>query len=161
VRILGIDCGTVLTGYGIIDTDGTRHVLVEAGSIETPAKAPFEQRLLVIGRRLRELIAAHRPEAAAVEEVFHAVNTRTALKLTHVRGVALFVAAEAGLRVGEYSPATIKMSVTGYGRADKAQIQWMVRSLLKLNAPLESEDAADACAAAICHAVHSHAGVAG
>lgn len=161
MRILGIDCGTVVTGYGVIDTDGTRHTLVEAGCIETSPKAAFEQRLLTIGQRLREIVSRHRPEAAAVEEVFHSVNTRTALKLTHVRGVVLFVLAEAGLPVGEYSPAAIKTSVTGYGRAEKAQVQWMIRSLLHLPAGLESEDASDACAAAICHAVHSHAGVAG
>ena len=159
MRILGIDCGTVATGFGVIDTDGSRHQLVEAGVIETSARTPLPERLLAIGQRLRAVIVEHHPEAGAVEEVFYAVNARTALKLTHVRGVALYVLAEAGLTVGEYSPAAIKLSVTGHGGADKKQIQWMVRSLLHLPEALVSEDAADACAAAICHAVHLPAGV--
>ena len=155
MRILGIDCGTVVTGYGVIDTDGSRHCLVAAGVIETDGRAPLPERLLVIGRRLGEIVREYHPETAGVEEVFQAVNARTALKLTHVRGVVLYVLAEAGVPVGEYSPAAIKLSVTGYGRADKAQIQWMVRSLLRLEETLVSEDACDACAAAICHAVHT------
>ena len=158
MRILGIDCGTVTTGYSVIESDGTRHALVEAGVIETDPHSTLDRRLLLIGRRLRELVGLHRPDGAAVEEVFYSVNAKSALKLTHVRGVVLFVLAEAGLAVGEYSPATIKMSVTGYGRADKAQVQWMVRSLLGLKETIRSEDASDACAVAICHAVHCPAG---
>ena len=159
MRILGIDCGTVATGYSVIESDGTRHALVEAGVIETDPRSAFDQRLLWIGKRLRELVDHHKPGGAAVEEVFYSVNAKTALKLTHVRGVVLFVLAEAGIPVGEYSPATIKTSVTGYGRADKAQVQWMVRSLLGLEEIIRSEDASDACAVAICHAVHCPAGV--
>lgn len=152
MRILGIDCGTRFTGYGIIDTDGRAHRMVVAGAIETSAKDAFPSRLASIAGELRELIRRHAPQAAAVEEVFYAVNVNTALKLAQVRGVALLVIAEAGLEFGEYSPLEIKTSVVGYGRAEKRQVQTMVRSLLQLDRELASEDAADACAVAICHA---------
>jgi crossover junction endodeoxyribonuclease RuvC len=152
MRILGIDCGTRFTGYGIVDTDGRAHRMVVAGAIETCAKDPFPSRLACIAGELRELIRRHAPQAAAVEEVFYAVNVNTALKLAQVRGAALLVIAEAGLEFGEYSPLEIKTSVVGYGRAEKRQVQTMVRSLLHLDRELASEDAADACAVAICHA---------
>jgi crossover junction endodeoxyribonuclease RuvC len=155
MRVLGIDCGTERTGYGIIDSDGHDHHFVAAGVIRTKAGAPLEARLLEIARGLRDLIHEHRPEAAAVEQVFHAANARTALKLAHVRGVALLVVAEAGLELGEYSPLEIKTSVVGYGRAQKSQVQMMVGSLLGLDQPLASEDASDAVAVAICHATHA------
>ncbi len=154
MRILGIDCGTERTGYGIIDTDGREHRLVTAGVIRTQVCDPLETRLLEIAHGLRELIRTHRPSSAAVEQVFHAANPKTALKLAHVRGVALLVAAEAGLSLGEYSPLEIKTSVVGYGRAEKQQVQMMIGSLLALGQPL-AEDAADALAVAICHATHS------
>jgi crossover junction endodeoxyribonuclease RuvC len=122
------------------------------GVIRTSTKAPLAERLLTIAGGLREVIAAEAPEAAAVEAVFHAANTQTALKLAHVRGVALLVLAEAGLTVGEYSPLEIKTSVVGYGRAEKEQVQLMVGSLLQLKEIVKSQDASDALAAAICHA---------
>jgi crossover junction endodeoxyribonuclease RuvC len=152
MRILGIDCGSERTGYGVIDTDGRLHRLRAAGVIRTSTKAPLAERLLTIAGGLREVIAAEAPEAAAVEAVFHAANTQTALKLAHVRGVALLVLAEAGLTVGEYSPLEIKTSVVGYGRAEKEQVQLMVGSLLQLKEIVKSQDASDALAAAICHA---------
>jgi crossover junction endodeoxyribonuclease RuvC len=152
MRVLGIDCGTERTGYGVIASDGREHRLVAAGVIRTRTDSPFQERLLEIARGLREVIREHRPEAVAVEQVFHAANTKTALKLAHVRGVALLAAAEAGLELGEYSPLEIKSSVVGYGRAEKSQVQKMVGSLLHLDQPLTSEDASDALAAAICHA---------
>jgi crossover junction endodeoxyribonuclease RuvC len=151
VRILGIDCGSERTGYGVIETDGIDHRLLAQGVIRTRPKEPFQKRLLEIAEGLRRLIRDFRPEAAAVEEVFYSANVKTALKLAHVRGVALLTAAEAGLELGEYSALEIKMSVVGYGRAGKPQVQAMVRSLLRLPEPVESEDAADALAAAICH----------
>src|SRR3954467_10102546 len=123
VRVLGIDCGSERTGYGVIDSDGLRHRMVCAGAIKTSPKWPFERRLLEIATGLRELIREHRPELAAVEEVFHAVNSKSALKLAHVRGVALLVIGEAGLGLAEYSPLEVKMSVVGYGRAEKTQVQ--------------------------------------
>jgi crossover junction endodeoxyribonuclease RuvC len=152
MRVLGIDCGAERTGYGVIASDGREHRLVAAGVIRTRTDSPFQERLLEIARGLREVIREHQPEAVAVEQVFHAANTKTALKLAHVRGVALLAAAEAGLELGEYSPLEIKSSVVGYGRAEKSQVQRMVGSLLGLEQPLASEDASDALAAAICHA---------
>jgi crossover junction endodeoxyribonuclease RuvC len=155
MRVLGIDCGTERTGYGIIDSDGRDHRCVTAGVIRTQADTPLASRLAEIALGLRNVIREHRPEAAAVEQVFLAVNTKTALKLAHVRGVALLAVAEAGLELGEYSPLEIKSSVVGYGRAEKKQVQMMVGSLLRLDQPLESEDASDAMAVAICHATHA------
>jgi crossover junction endodeoxyribonuclease RuvC len=152
MRVLGIDCGTERTGYGVIASDGREHRLVAAGVIRTRTDSPLQERLLVIASGLREVIREHQPEAVAVEQVFHAANTKTALKLAHVRGVALLAAAEAGLELGEYSPLEIKSSVVGYGRAEKSQVQMMVGSLLHLDQPIASEDASDALAAAICHA---------
>ncbi len=154
MRVLGIDCGTERTGYGVVDSDGRGHALVDAGVIRTNVREPLELRLLSIARGLRDVIRRHQPEAAAAEQVFHAANTKTALKLAHARGVALLAVAEAGLALGEYSPLEVKTSVVGYGRAEKSQVQLMVASLLGLTSPLESEDASDALAVAICHATH-------
>ncbi|HUE04393.1 MAG TPA: crossover junction endodeoxyribonuclease RuvC [Bryobacteraceae bacterium] len=153
--VLGVDCGTARTGYGVIDSDGGGHKLIVSGVIVTKVRDPFEKRLHVIARGLREVICAHSPEAAAVEQVFYAANVRTALKLAHVRGVALLAIAEAGLQLGEYSPLEIKTSVVGYGQADKRQVQVMVQSLLGLDSMIASEDASDALAVAICHATHA------
>ena len=160
MRILGIDCGTEQTGYGLIDSDGRDHHMIAAGSIGTRPKEPLPTRLLTIAEGLRKLIGAHAPDSAAVEEVFYAQNVKTALKLSHARGVVLLTMAEAGLPVGEYSPLEIKTSVVGYGRAEKHQVKLMVRSLLGLQAEIESEDACDAIAVAICHATRSAAQVA-
>src|SRR5947209_6334087 len=115
MRVLGIDCGTERTGYGLIETDGRRHRLLDAGAIVTNLRDSLASRLLQIAAGLREVIATHHPEAAAVEEVFYSQNVKTALKLSHARGVVLLSLAEAGLPVGEYSPLAIKMSVVGYG----------------------------------------------
>ena len=153
--VLGIDCGSARTGYGVIESDGAAHRLIACGVIATRASDPFAARLHTIARGLREVIGRHAPAAAAVEQVFYAANVRTALKLAHVRGVALLAIAEAGLELGEYSPLEIKTSVVGYGQADKWQVQVMVQSLLGLNSLIESEDASDALAVAICHATHS------
>lgn len=160
MRILGIDCGTERTGYGLIESDGRSHRMIAAGSIQTSPRQPLEVRLLAIARGLREVIQAHAPESAAVEEVFYAQNVKTALKLSHARGVVLLTIAEAGLAVGEYSPLEIKTSVVGYGRAEKQQVKLMVHSLLALETPadsIESEDACDAIAVAICHATRASA----
>jgi crossover junction endodeoxyribonuclease RuvC len=155
MRVLGIDCGTERTGYGVIDSDGRTHSMVAWGCIRSSARDPLERRLLGIAAGLRQVIAEHRPDAAAVEEVFFAVNARSALKLSHVRGVALLIVAEASVDLAEYSPLEVKMSVVGYGRAEKSQVQQMVASLLRLNQPIESEDASDALAIAICHATQA------
>lgn len=155
MRILGIDCGTERTGYGIVDSDGRVHRMVTAGVIRTDAKAPLERRLLAIGSRLREVIREFRPDAAAVEDVFVAANVRSGLKLAHVRGAALMLLAESELPVGSYSPLEVKTSVVGYGRAGKEQVQVMVRNLLRLDSVIDSEDASDALAVAICHATRA------
>jgi len=152
MRVLGIDCGTERTGYGVIESDGRTHRLVSAGVIHTSPKSPLELRLQEISRQLRGVILRDQPEAAAVEEVFYSTNVKTALKLAHVRGVALLAISEAGLELGEYSPLEVKTSVVGYGRAEKAQVQMMVRSLLRLETTIDSEDACDALAVAMCHA---------
>jgi crossover junction endodeoxyribonuclease RuvC len=155
MRVLGIDCGTERTGYGVIDSDGRSHRLVTAGCIKSSPRDPLELRLLNIAGGLRELLAAYRPDAAAVEEVFFSVNAKSALKLSHVRGVALRLIAEAAVSFAEYSPLEVKMSVVGYGRAEKNQVQQMVASLLGLPEAVRSEDASDALAIAICHATNA------
>ncbi len=154
MRVLGIDCGTERTGFGVVDSDGRAHRMIAAGVIKTSPKAPLAERLADIAAGLRFVIREHAPEAAAVEAVFHAVNAQTAIKLAHVRGAVLLVAAEAGLELGEYSPLEIKTSVVGYGRAEKKQVQLMVRSLLGLDCE-QPEDASDALAVAICHATRA------
>lgn len=155
MRVLGIDCGTERTGYGVIDSDGRAHHMIAAGVIRTIVKSPFELRLREISRGLCDVIGRYGPAAAAVEAVFYATNVKTALKLAHVRGVALLAISEAGLEFGEYSPLEVKTSVVGYGRAEKHQVQLMVRSLLCLSDAIASEDAADALAVAICHATRA------
>lgn len=154
MRILGIDCGSQVTGYGVIDSDGVTHVLVDAGVVRTDPKQPLALRLLEIGQALRAIIARHRPDAAAVEDAFTSVNARSALKLSQVRGATLLILAEAGLPVGEYPPATVKGSVVGHGRAEKDQVAFMIRSLLRLDYDIRPLDASDALAVAVCHAVH-------
>jgi crossover junction endodeoxyribonuclease RuvC len=157
VRILGIDCGSERTGYGIIESDGSDHRMLAAGVIRTNTKWAFERRLLEIATGLRKLIQEHAPVLAAVEGVFYSANVKTALKLAHVRGVALLAVAEAGMEIAEYSPLEVKTSVVGYGRAEKSQVQMMVRSILRITGTMESDDVSDALAVAICHATHESA----
>ena len=154
MRIFGIDPGSERTGYGCVETDGRRHQLVTCGAIAAHAGDPFPQRLARIHRELVALLAACRPECVAVESVFHAVNARTALKLGHARGVAILAAVDAGCEVVEYTPAEIKRAVVGYGRAEKHQVQQMIKLLLGLDRPPSPHDAADALAVAVCH-LHS------
>ena len=152
MRILGIDCGSQVTGYGVLESNGRRHRLLEYGTIRTKSKDPFAERLQTIYQGIRKVFESHEPEGVAVESAFHGVNARSALQLAHVRGVALLAGAEAGLAVGEYSPLEVKASVVGYGRASKEQVQLMVSSLLAIREPIRSADASDALAVAICHA---------
>jgi crossover junction endodeoxyribonuclease RuvC len=155
VKVFGIDPGSARTGYGCVETDGSRHHLVLAGAIATPAAATFPDKLLLIHSRLSAIIDSCRPDCAAIENLFFATNVRSALKLGHARGVAMLAAIEAGLAVFEYTPAEIKRAVVGYGRAEKPQVQQMVKLILGLDAMPSPHDAADALAVAICH-VHSH-----
>ncbi len=156
MRIVGIDCGTERTGFGVIDSDGRTHRLITAGVIRTDPAQALERRLKLIAAELRDVLLTYRPHAAAVEEVFYAVNAKSALKLAHVRGVALLQAAEAGLDVAEYSALEVKMSVVGYGRAEKQQVQMMVHSLLRVAEPFASYDVSDALAVAICHGTRAN-----
>jgi crossover junction endodeoxyribonuclease RuvC len=150
LRILGIDPGSRVTGYGLIEIAGSRSRCLDEGVIKLPEK-PLEQRLLVLLTRLRALIAEHRPDEVAMEQVFVRRNVASALVLGQARGAALCAVAEAGLPLHEYAPASIKMAIAGSGRAEKRQIQRMVKVLLNLPA-VPAEDAADALACALCHA---------
>ena len=159
MRVFGIDCGTECTGYGIVEWDDTalhpQLVSLGAGAIRVPKKDPLPQRLSHVYARLLELLEMHRPDVVAVEEVFYSVNAKSALKLGHVRGVALLAAATARVPHAEYAPLKIKSTVTGYGLAHKEQVQFMVARLLNLSSLPEPADAADALAIAICHIHHS------
>ena len=152
MRVLGIDCGGEYTGYGVVEQDaqGTlRHLC--SGAIRLSARQALEGRLLKICESLSKIIGEFSPEIVAIEDVFYAVNAKSALKLGHVRGVAMLTAAQAGLPVIAYSPLSIKSAVVGYGRAEKMQVQVMVARLLHLAEPPEPPDVADALAIAICH----------
>jgi crossover junction endodeoxyribonuclease RuvC len=157
VIIFGIDPGSERTGYGCIDTDGRRHRLVACGAISSPAHTAFPERLHVIHLGLVRLLAECRPDCVAIENIFHARNVRSALKLGHARGVALLAASAAGLPIAEYTPAEIKRAVVGFGRAEKQQVGQMVKLLLGMAAVPSPHDAADAIAVAICH-IHSATG---
>lgn len=151
MRIIGVDPGSNTTGYGVIESDGRRYELIEYAGIRGPKHLSFPQRLLAISRKLEEVIERLRPEACAVEDTFYAVNVKSALKLGQARGAVLVAAARAGVEVFEYSPLEIKSALVGYGRAEKQQVQEMVRILLGLKTAPEPLDASDALAIAICH----------
>ena len=155
MRIFGIDPGSERTGYGCLESDGSHHRIVSCGAISTGRARAFPEKLLEIHRCLSVLISEHKPDGVAIENLFHAANARSALMLGHARGVAVLAAVQAGVPVAEYSPAEIKRAVVGYGRAEKAQVQQMVKMLLGLSAVPTPHDAADALAVAICH-LHSH-----
>lgn len=152
MRVLGVDCGGEYTGYGVVeqDDDGTLHHVC-SGAIRLSPREALELRLKRICEGLHAVIAQHLPEQVAIEDVFYAVNAKSALKLGHVRGVAMLVAAQAGLEVVAYAPLSIKSAVVGYGRAEKSQVQVMVARLLHLPEIPKRADAADALAIAICH----------
>ncbi|MGH9901243.1 MAG: crossover junction endodeoxyribonuclease RuvC [Pyrinomonadaceae bacterium] len=155
MRVLGIDPGSETTGWGVVEGDGRRYRLVEYGAVKAPPRERFAARLLKISAGLEAVIARFRPDVCAVEEAFFAANVKSALKLGHVRGVALLAAERAGVEIHEYSPRLIKQTVVGYGNAEKHQVQEMVRVLLSLAAAPAPHDAADALAAAICHFHHA------
>jgi len=152
MRVLGIDCGTEYTGYGVVELcpDG-KLICLTCGAIKLSSRDPMSARLATIFQRLGTLIDEHRPDNVAIEEVFYALNVKSALKLGQVRGVAMLAASSAGLSVSEYAPLSIKSAVVGYGRAEKPQVQHMVTRLLNLAEIPQPPDAADALAIAICH----------
>src|SRR5438309_9905374 len=152
MRVLGIDCGGEYTGYGVVELHATGKLCcLTCGAIKLSVREPLPRRLSRIYDQLSAIISEHHPDEVAIEDVFYALNVKTALKLGQVRGVAMLAAAAAGLEVAEYSPLTIKASVVGYGRAEKQQVQSMVTRLLELTEPPEPMDASDALAIAICH----------
>ena len=151
MRIFGIDPGSERTGYGCVEREGSRHQLVVCGAITAPAGDSFPNRLARIHRELVALLSTCQPECVAIESVFHAINARSALKLGHARGVAMLAAVQYGCPVVEYTPTQIKRAVVGYGRADKGQVQQMIKLLLCLETPPSPHDAADALAVALCH----------
>lgn len=150
--ILGIDPGTAITGYGLIEKQGNHLKQIAYGAILTVAEISTALRLQQISRELQTIIKQYRPDVMAVEQLFFNKNVRTALTVGQARGVVLLAGAEAGLDIMEYTPLQVKMAVVGYGRAEKKQIQEMVRILLCLNEIPKPDDAADALAIAICHA---------
>ncbi|HUY81148.1 MAG TPA: crossover junction endodeoxyribonuclease RuvC [Acidobacteriaceae bacterium] len=159
MRVFGIDCGTECTGYGVVEWDDAARnpqlISLGAGGIRLPMKESLPHRLSLVYAELCTLIQAHAPDVIAIEEVFYSVNAKSALKLGHVRGVALLAAATAGLPIAEYAPLKIKSTVTGYGLAQKSQVQFMVARLLNLPELPQPADAADALAIAICHIHHA------
>lgn len=150
-RILGIDPGSQITGYGIIDVQGSRSCYHDCGCIRTPSEQPLANRLRTIFESIHQIIALYRPDEMAVEQVFMHRNPDSALKLGQARGVAICAGAMASLPVSEYAPRIIKQAVAGSGGAGKEQIQYMVCALLNLSTPPPT-DAADALAVALCHA---------
>lgn len=151
MRILGIDPGTATTGFGVIDVAGGKLKCVDAGVIITRPEVAMQDRLATIYSELTELIEEFKPDAIAIELLYFASNVTTAISVGQARGVVMLVAAQAKLPMAEYTPLQVKQAVTGYGKADKRQIQEMVKTLLKLNAIPKPDDAADALAIAITH----------
>ncbi|HEX6186613.1 MAG TPA: crossover junction endodeoxyribonuclease RuvC [Pyrinomonadaceae bacterium] len=157
MRVLGIDPGSQVTGWGVVegDANGRSYRMIEFGAVRLNSSATFSSRLLKISRALEDVITRLKPDACAIEEAFLANNPKVTLKLGQVRGVALLAAESAALEIGEYSPRSIKQTVAGYGNAEKRQVQEMVRLLLSLPSVPEPHDAADALAVAICHFHHA------
>lgn len=151
MRILGLDPGTAITGFGIIDKIGNSFKAVEYGCIRTPANMELCQRLTIIHQEVSDLIERFSPREVAIEELFFNNNARTALSVGHARGVIMLAAAQAQLPIAEYTPLQVKQAVVGYGRAEKNQVQVMIKTLLNLPAIPKPDDVADALAIALCH----------
>ncbi len=155
MKVLGIDPGTATCGYGIVHGSGGRLRAGESGCWRTPARTPLDARLLTIFEGVQELIAEHEPDAVALEESYVGADARIALSVGQARGAVLVAAAAAGVDCAEHAPARVKQTVCGYGRADKAQVQRMVKLILGLESEPASSHEADALAVAICHALGS------
>lgn len=154
MRILGIDPGTGILGFGVIDVDSSgKAKLIDGGVIKTPSVDSDSTRLMTIFSELSEIIHLHKPEVMAVEKLFFAQNVTTAMTVAQARGVVLLCGEQSGLSLFEYTPLQIKQALTGYGRAEKKQIQEMVRVILGLDAVPKPDDCADALATAICHSM--------
>lgn len=157
MRILGIDPGYAIMGYAVLDYVGNKFTPVTYGSITTDAKKPDEERLLKLHVELTELIKSYQPEEASIEELFYNTNASTAMMVGQARGMALLACVQNGVKIFEYTPLQIKSALTGYGRADKKQVQTMVKIILGLKETPKPDDTADAIAAAVCHA-HYYSG---
>lgn len=156
MRILGIDPGYAIIGYGILDYIGSKFSVIGYGAITTPADLPFSKRLIQINEDISYLIEKYKPDDLAIEKLYFNTNTTTAIDVAQARGVILFAAEKGGLSVNEYTPLQVKQSVTGYGRAEKHQVMEMIKNLLSLNSIPKPDDTADALAIAVCHG-HSSA----
>jgi crossover junction endodeoxyribonuclease RuvC len=155
MQVIGIDPGTAITGYGIVHEDDSGNLnAIAYGVIQTPSKKPMPERLVQLYKNIKGILDLHQPDCAAVEKLFFQKNVRTAISVGQGRGVAILALAESGIEVAEYSPLEIKQAVAGYGKADKNQVQQMVKALLNLDDVPKPDDAADALAVAICH-LHS------
>ncbi len=152
MRVIGIDPGTGILGFGVIETDGNKHQLVDAGVIRTPVKEDDGVRLQTIYEEICDIVAETKPAEMVIEKLFFAQNVTTAMTVAQARGVVLLAGMQAGLKISEYTPLQIKQSLTGYGRAEKKQVQEMVRVLLGLKEVPQPDDCADALAAALTHA---------
>ena len=152
MRILGIDPGVATIGFGVIDSEKSRHALVKCGVITTPAHTSLSSRLEQIFRDMADLLDLFKPDAVSVEELFFNTNITTGIAVAHARGVILLACRLAGVQIFEYTPLQVKQSVVGYGRAEKKQVMDMVKRLCNLPAPPKPDDAADAVALALCHA---------
>lgn len=152
MRILGIDPGTATVGWAVIDVSAGKLAIVDFGHISTSSKTPMPERILEISKDLESIITKYEPEEAGVEELFFAKNVKTAMTVSQARGAILLTLERFCVNIYEYKPNEIKLSLTGYGRADKSQMQEMVKAILKLKSIPKPDDAADACAIAICHA---------
>jgi crossover junction endodeoxyribonuclease RuvC len=152
MRIIGIDPGTGILGFGVIDAEGSKTTMVDAGVVRTKVHQPLDERLEEIYNSLCEIIAENKPKIMVVEKLFFAQNVTTAISVSHARGVAMLAGKLAGLEIVEYTPLQIKQAITGYGRADKKQMQEMVRVILGLKEVPKPDDCADALAAALMHA---------
>ena len=155
MRIIGIDPGTGILGFGVIDFSGGKFKLVTAGVVRTPAHTPIDERLEEIFDSLTEIVTETKPDVMSIEKLFFARNVTTAISVAEARGVAMLTGRKAGLPIAEYTPLQIKQTLTGYGKADKKQIQEMVRLNLGLTEAPKPDDCADALAAAITHAAMS------
>ena len=151
MRIIGIDPGTSILGFGVIDSEGQKKTMVDAGVITTRAHKPLDERLLEIYQCITQVIEENKPEVMVIEKLFFAQNVTTAISVSHARGVVMLAGKQANLKLVELTPLQIKQSLTGYGRATKNQIQQMVQTMLKLQALPEPDDCADALAAALCY----------
>ncbi len=152
MRILGIDPGTGIVGFGVIDARGVHKTMIDAGVIRTPVHQPAQERLLTIYNEIQEIITLNKPEVMVVEQLFFARNVTTAMTVSQARGVILLAGQQAGLTLVEFTPLQIKQALTGYGKADKKQVQEMVKLQLQLEVIPKPDDCADALAAALTYA---------